>query len=147
MPALHQGEAVLWISALGRWGGNKRLNYAGNTSLVFDFAFFSFSCLQLALVWKYSMEDSRRTKQFPNFKCAFLGWMMKSHPGLLRQHIHLCLAFPTLCLSICHLVLVIKLSPWSDSACVKTVAPECMGSAADSSRALRQARSVPFEGK
>lgn len=52
-PALHQGEAVLQISALGRWGGNKRLNYAGNTSLVFGFAFFSFSCLQLALVWKY----------------------------------------------------------------------------------------------
>lgn len=25
------------------------------------------------------MEDSRRTK-FPSFKCAFLGWMMKSHP-------------------------------------------------------------------
>lgn len=49
-----RGDAlVLQISALGRWGGNERLNYAGNTSLVFVFAFFSFSCLQLALVWKY----------------------------------------------------------------------------------------------
>lgn len=27
------------------------------------------------------MEDSRRT-EFPSFKCcAFLGWMMKSHPS------------------------------------------------------------------
>ncbi|KAM7322097.1 hypothetical protein ACRRTK_018938 [Alexandromys fortis] len=77
--------------------------------------------------------------------CAFLGWMMRSHPRPPEIALTPLPGIPHFVhLSICHLI---RLSPWDDSACVKAVAPGCMGSAADSSRALRQARSVPSEGK